>query len=690
MILVEAAEGSERALQQAITFCAQLNVAGLGAVMAEELLPSDSSMAVRFESQAYLRPTHGERIAALAVIGADTPDDAQLAKMRRLRLEDDAPVLLFGHYPTRQSELSALSKFSYVTGRNPVCVNLDEMPEVAAGTAACPCFGVPTPLRNRPFLRGRSAVQIFAPDFGRNAAMAGVNIMRATGHVTPIVLTSGKAKTQWLNQYGPGAHVYGYSEVLPHVLSDMTRILVLAGDVGSNYRALCGLNNHVLSGSAIIDASPDGQYELAGLPVLRGPSDLSYLPAYLNEIVMPNLDGIMEETRRKADASGISLRHYLERSELAPYLGPLPGAAKPASPKTARIVFTPTNGVGLGHAQRCALIAGEMAAKPKPAFLAFPSCVPMINRYGFDATPLVSRSPLHKDGTANDLVNYARTRHCVREDDVFVFDGGYVFDSVYRTIIEKNLTAAWIRRGLWSAVQDNRIPLDREKVFSRVIVPQEGFASLNEAYSGGGHVHSVGPIVQQIDAAKVRPKVMKALAKRFGLTFDRLVVTMLGGGVAADLSAHAQAVSNTVETRPDTLNLIVVWPGAAVPPAWYCWERSRVVMTHHAGLLAASADVMVTAAGYNSFHEVLYNRIPAVFVPQVASYMDNQTARAEALEDRGLAGHVPPNKPGQMERQLVRMLDPDRGADMRAGLADLDLPAPGTAEAARLIEELRP
>ncbi len=682
MILIDSAQDDERGLQQAITFCAQLNAAGLPAVMGQELLPETLAMPLRFESQRFIRQTHGETIEALIIIGGNAPEDKKLAKIRRLRLTPEAPVVLFGHYESRQAELSSLAKFSYVTAREPDCLNLMEMTEVSAGKSPCPCFGVPTELRTRPFLRGRDAVQIFAPDFGKNAAMAGVNLLRSSGQITPIVLTSGKAKTQWLNQYGPGAHIYGYSEVMPHILSDMARILVLAGNVASNYRALCGLNNHVLSGSAIIDATPDGIYESQGLPVLRGPTDLSYLPAYLNEIVLPNLDGIAQESQRAADTSGISLRHYLSRSALAPWLVDVDTPkAETRAPKT---VFKPTNGVGLGHAQRCTLIAAEM--DEKPTFAAFPSCLPMINRYGYDAVPMVSRSHLHRDVTANDLVNYARLGAMVGSSDTIVFDGGYVFDSVYRTIIEKNLKAVWIRRGLWSAVQDNRIPLDREKVFTRVIVPQEAFADLNQSYSGGAHVHNVGPIVQVFDDAKAKEGVRANLQKQFGLTFDRLVVTMLGGGIAADLSHHALAVCNAVEARDDVLNLIVMWPGAVVPPNFYTWSRSKVVTTHHAGILATSADAMVSAAGYNSVHEALYNRTPTIFVPQMASYMDNQTARAETAADLGVAMHVPAAKPGQIERALSRILDGGRGDDLRTAIAAMELPAPGNAEAARIIK----
>ena len=72
----------------------------------------------------------------------------------------------------------------------------------------------------------------------------------------------------------------------------------------------------------------------------------------------------------------------------------------------------PTNGIGLGHAQRCALIAAR--ARPRrgsqPVFAAFPSCMRLIKSYGFDAMPLIGRSALHAQTHENDLANYLRLR----------------------------------------------------------------------------------------------------------------------------------------------------------------------------------------------------------------------------------------------------------------------------------------
>ena len=270
-----------------------------------------------------------------------------------------------------------------------------------------------------------------------------------------------------------------------------------------------------------------------------------------------------------------------------------------------------------------------------------------------------------------------------------MFDGGYVFDSVYRTILENRLPGIWMRRGLWQPSQDNSIALDREKAFARVIVPSEAFDELNGSYSHGDHLRPVGPIVQRIALGGAdREALRQRLAGRFGQSFERLVVSLLGGGVAADRSVQIQAICGMIARRPNTLHLVVVWPTATLQPGWFAWPNTRIVRTHYAGALAAAADLCISAAGYNSFHEMLYNGIPAIFLPQTGAFMDDQRARAHAASDRGLALTLEPSQLMTLDREVDRFLDRGEADAVRQRIAALDLPEPGNARAARLIEEV--
>ena len=300
----------------------------------------------------------------------------------------------------------------------------------------------------------------------------------------------------------------------------------------------------------------------------------------------------------------------------------------------------PTNGVGLGHAQRCALIASTLGGRStRPVFAAFPSCMQLVKSQGFDVMPLVGRSPLHAQSHEHDLVNYLRLRALCAGARALVFDGVYVFGSVYRTVLDGGIRGVWICRGLWQATQDNSVALDREKAFDRVIVPGEAFEELNRSYSHGDHLHPVGPVVQTVTLSPGSKNDLRAgLAERFGKRFDRLAVSLLGAGVAADRGAQIQALCGLFERRSDTLHLVLVWPSATLEPAWFGWRNSRVVRTEHAAVLAAAADIAITAAGYNSFHEVLYNRIPAIFVPQTGS-LHGRPARPRPGSQRTGPGH---------------------------------------------------
>jgi predicted glycosyltransferase len=115
------------------------------------------------------------------------------------------------------------------------------------------------------------------------------------------------------------------------------------------------------------------------------------------------------------------------------------------------------------------------------------------------------------------------------------------------------------------------------------------------------------------------------------------------------------------------------------------WQNTRVVRSLAALALAQAADLVVSAVGYNSFHEVLYHRIPTLFIPQTAPYMDDQERRAQAAADRGLAEMVLPDDLMMLQRRLGSLLTGDGTDALRRRLSDVVLPRPGNAAAAAQI-----
>ena len=72
--------------------------------------------------------------------------------------------------------------------------------------------------------------------------------------------------------------------------------------------------------------------------------------------------------------------------------------------------------------------------------------------------------------------------------------------------------------------------------------------------------------------------------------------------------------------------------------------------------LLSTADVVVSAAGYHSFHEIEASGVPAVYLPQDRSH-DDQDARA--------AGRPTARTPEELEARVVELLGRGRGPGVR-------------------------
>jgi UDP:flavonoid glycosyltransferase YjiC (YdhE family) len=86
--------------------------------------------------------------------------------------------------------------------------------------------------------------------------------------------------------------------------------------------------------------------------------------------------------------------------------------------------------------------------------------------------------------------------------------------------------------------------------------------------------------------------------------------------------------------------------------------------------LFGAFDLAVSAAGYNSFHELLRFGIPTLFIPKLETALDDQQGRARFAADKGLA-HV-------LERVSVDVATPllcdllERGHAMVSKVSSVD------------------
>ena len=679
MLFCEPAGSDARDFEDLAVFLSQVSAAGVAVGVDVRAIPPALSRNAQFDLAPYLVDRLPEAGDCVLLLGAHRLTDLRLIALRRFA-RPGVRVAASAELSTRQSEIGLRAKLSYVFGHEPL---LFDVVAQAAGELGAQSFAPVVGVARRRRGAGRPRVLLVAPGLADQHGTSTLADLAYRRRFDFLVLTDGHSKRAWQEAHGAALPVFHYGEALPIDVATLVDVCVCLVAPGGNFRLQSLLANVAVSGGALVDATANHAIAAHGDAFVRGPSDAAGLAGFVEAEVLPNLAELGRRTSESRLATNVTIA---ARTELADLLRAHP------NPETAGdapgIVFVPTNGIGLGHAQRCATIARELE-REQAAFAAFPSCIGLVRSFGFDVMPLIGRSVFHAQPFENDLANYTRLRALTRGGRTFVFDGGYIFDSIYRTILENRLAGVWIRRGLWQEQQNNAIALDREKVFARIIVPREAFAELNLAYSAGERVVEVGPVVNRtLVPREQRHALREALAERYGVFFDRLVVSLLGGGIAAERSAQTQALCGMMETRGDTLHLVVVWPGGRQEPGWFGWQRTRVVRTHHAGVLVAASDLCIAAAGYNIFHEVLYGRNPAIFLPQSGPFMDDQRARSEAARERELAGLVEPTELVRLERMILRYLDRGEVDMVAARLARLELPEPGNAAAAQRILEV--
>ncbi|WP_170763553.1 glycosyltransferase [Ruegeria lacuscaerulensis] len=680
MIFVEAGTRSIRSFDAQLIFAQKLTARGFDACIDADYLPEDAGRGRLYEAANFLTDPEEHVAEAVFVLGAEEVEDLLLASLRQKQLGADVPVVATGRFKTQQSYVGAKARLAFALGREASVIDLtDTQPRSMLPSAVSPLVA-----ETRPIVRPIGEVTdvtvvLGSMELDNPETLSCLSRMSSQGDYGLKLVVSGAQ-----NEFITASHFNDlprilYTDLSPLTLAKSTDILVMFGHGVAGDRMAELAVELIAAGGVVIDCTEDEVLMSSGAPALLGPKTLFALDGYLTGKILGNTSQIAEQALKSQWLRTIEISRLETAAELV---------AKPRRPErtTQRTLFLPTNGVGLGHAQRCAVIANALPDNISPIFAAFPSCVPIARREGMDCIPLVARTDTKDNSNANDILTYRRLSAALQEGDRLVFDGGYVFDSVNRVILEHGLSAVWIRRGLWPKGRSRHTMLHREGIFDRVIVPSEAFEELNDAYSYGDHIHYVGPVFRRvIQSAEDINHLRARLAERFGRDFKQLVVSMLGGGVASDRSAQLQAISGMLEARTDCLHLVVTWPGSKVQPAVFGWKNTRVVHTLEATKLCLAADLVISAAGYNSVHEILYHNIPSILIPQSAPYLDDQERRARALSDRELCATITETEFMKLERTVLDCLD-DGGVEVfRSALKKIKLPEAGAAAAADLL-----
>jgi UDP:flavonoid glycosyltransferase YjiC (YdhE family) len=354
---------------------------------------------------------------------------------------------------------------------------------------------------------------------------------------------------------------------------------------------------------------------------------------------------------------------------------------------TSRILFLTTNGAGLGHLTRGMAIARRLPEDVQPLFFTLSQALPVVRRLGFYAEYLFSAGYAGTDRYDWNVLYERRLLELVDlyQPEVVVFDGAYPYTGVVavsRMVPEP--TYVWCRRAMWREGVGEETA-SRMAFFDGVLEPGEFAAEADRGVTVAqrARVTRVDPIVL-LDPAELltRDEARAELGLRPEAT---AVLVQLGAGNINDLgsvsgicvdalrrSAGVQVVfaESTISTRraelPDDVIRLRTYPLARYANAF---------------------DFAVTAAGYNSYHELLAYGVPSIFQPNTRTALDDQLARARYAERAGVARSWEDPTAAGFAACLEPLLDAAERAAMRRRLEERAL-GDGAAQAAAHLAAL--
>ncbi|WOS65923.1 glycosyltransferase [Sinorhizobium fredii] len=349
-----------------------------------------------------------------------------------------------------------------------------------------------------------------------------------------------------------------------------------------------------------------------------------------------------------------------------------------------RVLFVATNGIGLGHITRLMAVAERLSDDVDPIFFTRSAGAALVFARGHAVDYIPCGLAM---GVTDESWNRAYAQELLSAVEAFdvsavVFDGNRPFPGLIAVAESRRDVAwIWIRRALWRV--DHEFSPDAQDVFDMVIEPGE-FA----------HDEDYGPTRDLPGAVAVPPLLLlepgtglprSEAAARLGVNPDRFTVAVhLGSQRNFDFAGLPELLLARLARR-DIQTVQILNPlakpshdGGSVVP-----RRSLYPLAD----CFSAIDLLVTNAGYNSFHESVFGGIPSIFVPNEAPEMDDQHLRAVYAQSAGLGLCLRYSELNRVDTTLDLALSDDFRAEVRRRSARLSF-VNGAAIAAKSIEQL--
>jgi Glycosyl transferases group 1 len=345
--------------------------------------------------------------------------------------------------------------------------------------------------------------------------------------------------------------------------------------------------------------------------------------------------------------------HEVHRRRMADLIGqPTKAAPRSTGRRQRTVIMFTANGEGMGHLTRSMALARRLPADVRPIFVTLSTGMKVVRDAGYFCE-YIPQTGGTDGGEWNSFLE-RRLVEIIRRygAEALVFDGIWPFWGMTKATAATGIRMAWIRRAMWKPATSER-HFDRAGRFDLIVEPGE-FA----------HPYDKGPTVAQRDSALcVDPilllddgDLLPAEEAKSELGLDpgkRAALIQLGSGNMNDVTGMAEIVAERLLKVPDLDVAYADWvisrQRAELP------EGVTRINTYPLGRYLNAFDFSISAAGYNSFHELIAFSVPTVFVP-AEKQVDDQPARTRYADSVGAGVNLEPFSPEGLERALERIL----------------------------------
>jgi UDP:flavonoid glycosyltransferase YjiC (YdhE family) len=366
---------------------------------------------------------------------------------------------------------------------------------------------------------------------------------------------------------------------------------------------------------------------------------------------------------------------------------------KEASTSNRNVVFFSTNGSGIGHLTRVMAVAKRLSNNVQPVIVTTSKAIRWVAQEGFfvEHIPDTREMMAEKNGWNDFLYRRLFDILTFYEAKAFVFDGNFPYQGVVDVISDlEHLRSFWIRRGMWKEDSGGSAEkaLARQKFFDFVIQPTDFAQSKDKGMqpNQSGILKEVAPIVylnseELIEAEQAKKELDLDLNKKS-------VFVQLGSGNYVDVTPSYKCAIEHLKSYSDVE--IVLGKSPITRDNFADQENVVIIEAYPISKYFKAFDFLISATGYNTFHECMTFGVPAIFIPVVGALtpdtLEDTTPRAVFAESLGLCLHVTLNDEIALKSAIDAMLT--GGAQkIRQKFRETERFGKGAIEAAHYIEE---